>query len=114
MGSRSPKCLRGYLEVFGSPSICEMCILAFFCVCQYMVLPAMAMMVLFSDDERCDIGTIVVVRCIISMSQCGLFVIAALAMAGVELYDCQYSDYSTEAEEAYANRKQTVAKMFAP
>merc|ERR1712061_151064 len=72
------------------------------------------MMVLFSDDERCDIGTLVVVRCIISICQCGFFVIAALALVGEGIYDCLSTDYSDEAEEAHAKRKQKVAKMFAP
>lgn len=112
--SRSPKCLREYLEILGSPSIWEKIMFCAFCISQYMVSPGIAMMVLFSDDERCDIGTVVVMRCIISMCQCGFFVIAALAMVGVGLYDSAYTDYSKEAEEAHAKRKQIVAKMFAP
>jgi len=79
--ARCPKCLREWLECLASGSMLQSVLQSLFCTMHFLCMPGIAMMVLNSDDERCDFGAIVKVRCILSLCQCSLFVVAGLAVA---------------------------------
>jgi len=113
--ARCPKCLQEWFECLAwtfSGSNLQNWLLTFFCTIHFLLMPGIAMMVLLSDDEKCDFGAIVVVRCILSLCQGSLFVVAGLAVAVNWFADgCDYYRGREEQSELMEKR---IAKCFRP